>query len=42
MKKAEENEPALNPNWVTFWRQIRAAADELRRIEAEQADGSGP
>ena len=30
---------APNPNWVTFWQRVRAAAKELERIEAEQIAG---
>lgn len=38
MQKAEHGEPALNPNWVMFWQKVKAAADELRRIEAKQTE----
>lgn len=40
MQKAEHGELALNPNWVMFWRKVKAAADELRRIEAEQSESN--
>lgn len=30
---------AQNPHWITFWRRVRAAAQELDRIEAEQTAG---
>lgn len=40
MPKTSHDEPALNPHWVTFWQKVRAAAQELNRIEAEQMEGS--
>lgn len=33
---SRDNAP-INPQWVTFWSRVRAAAEELRRLEAEQA-----
>ena len=30
---------AQNPHRITFWRRVRAAAQELDRIEAEQTAG---
>ncbi len=33
------SQPTPNPHWVMFWQKVRAAADELRRLEAEQAQG---
>lgn len=33
-----KDNPALNPHWVTFWTRVRAAAEELRQLDAEQID----
>jgi len=40
MPREPHYEPGLNPYWVTFWQKVRAAAQELNRIEAEQAEGN--
>lgn len=34
------SQSAPNPHWVIFWQRVRTAADELRRIEAEQSQGN--
>ena len=39
MPKTPHSEPVLNPHWITFWRRVRAAAQELDRFNAEQTAG---
>lgn len=41
MTKVPKTEAILNPHWVTFWRRVRAAAEELHRIETEQTEATG-
>ena len=35
---APDTPSPCNPHWAVFWRRVRAAAEELRRAEAEQTN----
>ena len=38
MRKTPADETKLDPRWVTFWRRVKVAAEELRQVEADQAN----
>ncbi len=37
MNKANIN-GEIDPRWITFWGRVRAAAEELRQLDAAQID----
>ena len=36
------NETEVDPRWVTFWRRVRAAAEQLRQAEVMLYDSNNP
>ena len=32
----------IDPRWLTFWRRVKAAAEQLSQVEAAQAESGEP